>query len=100
MSKMAKIDADEAKKKAAIQERREESERQAREERLLAANQTTAKLDVLGHDSQNLTDRSREDEAIARSKDRELSLSVRKHIASHGDRKCPFASDWPRYMKT
>ena len=83
--RIANVDAGEAKEKAAIAQRREQAERQAREEKLAVANQTTVKLDKLASQSQKRTDQEREIEAVTNEKDLQISAAVRKDIAKHGD---------------
>lgn len=83
--RIANVDAGEAKEKAAIAQRREQAERQAREEHLAVANQTTDKLDRLASQSRNRTDKDREVEAVTNEKDLQISAAVRNDIAKHGD---------------
>lgn len=83
--RMANVDAGEAKEKAAIGLRRDEAERLAREEHLAVAQQTSARIDQLGRQSSSRTDRQREDAAIARQRDEDVTLAVRKNIARHGE---------------
>lgn len=83
--RIANVDAGEAKEKAAIAQRREQAERQAREEKLAVANQTTIKLDQLASQSQNRTDKEREVEAVTNEKDLQISAAVRNDIAKHGE---------------
>jgi len=83
--RIANVDAGEAKEKAAIALRRDQAERQAREEKLAVANQTTVKLDQLASQSQKRTDNDRETEAVTNEKDLQISAAVRNDIAKHGE---------------
>jgi len=83
--RIANVDAGEAKEKAAIALRRDQAERQAREEKLAVANQTTVKLDQLASQSQKRTDNERETEAVTNEKDLQISAAVRNDIAKHGE---------------
>jgi osmotically-inducible protein OsmY len=83
--RIANVDAGEAKEKAAIVQRREQAERQAREEHLTVAANSTAQLDKLAHQSQQRTDNEREVEAVTNQKDLEIATAVRQNIANQGD---------------
>lgn len=83
--RIANVDAGEAKEKAAIALRRDQAERQAREERLAVATQTTTKLDQLAQQSQQRTEKDREVEAVTNQKDLEIATAVRQNLATHGD---------------
>ena len=83
--RIANVDAGEAKEKASIALRRDQAERQAREEKLAVANQTTVKLDQLASQSQKRTDNERETEAVTNEKDLQISAAVRNDIAKHGE---------------
>jgi osmotically-inducible protein OsmY len=83
--RIANVDAGEAKEKSAIGLRRDQAERQAREEHLTVASNTTTQLDKIAHQSQQRTDKEREVEAVTNQRDLEIATAVRQNIASHGD---------------
>lgn len=83
--KIAKIDEQEARQKAAIAGKRTEAERKAREAHLKVSNDTTAKMDSLGKDSAVRVKQQQTQAKEVVETDARIAAAVRNNIERRGD---------------